>query len=125
MNITFIKYPIVASTEFSNSATWHQPFGIKLNNSCILKFNGLDTGCGLMSVSGVSKINDDITDNEVNEILTLIRTATDCTSFIATLGQNYFSSESVLKKLGFNNIAEYSNGRHRGAPQRIYLLDLH
>lgn len=120
-----IKYPIVASTEFSSSATWHQPFSIKLNDFCILKFNGLDTGCGLMSVSGVSKIHDNITDSEVNEILTLIRATTDCTSFIATLGKNYFDSESVLKKLGFNNIAEYSNGRHGGAPQRIYLLDLH
>ncbi len=122
MNDTKEEKPL---NQYKDIGSWHTgsviPFGISS-----LTVRGMITGCGIAQCVGVANIDPDKTKEE---LLTAFKPLKDdgVGAIVCTLGQNYYTHEPKLLKLGFEFLSEYPNYRHGndGAyKQRLYILKL-
>lgn len=113
------------------SYNWHESLTFKAKNNPynFLTVEELKTGCGIAQVYGIAGM----TKENYDEYATILHNAcayykedgVGC--FIATLGEDYYDKESMLLKLGFNEVSEYSNYRHDGNgnyKQKLFSLQL-
>lgn len=110
---------------------WHPPSEIKAEPFGTLHFNEVNTGCGLMTVSGFDSIQLGLTDKGklVENFLKQCEVHKDRVSgvgaIMATLGDNYIYFESLLLEMGFEKVSSYPNLRHEQPYfQHLYLKKL-
>lgn len=123
--------PLDYSTKYLVTGTWHKTrfydvrTGNIINDKTIQSIystvyvSGMITGCGIAQLHGIINLNSDLNNassfNISKKIIENIiedykEDGAGC--IIATLGEDYYKYESLLKALGFDILIEYINYRH-------------
>ena len=114
--------------EINEPYTWTKSKIISVKNKS-LRYSELKTGCGILQIQGVAYFAEKEYKTFKSLMDTIVQeTKEEASSFICTLGSQYFKSKPHLHNFiinyGFKEISEYKNSKHRSGidTQRLYQL---
>lgn len=122
-----LKSEPMASVDNLNTMrnSWYARTNVTIG-SVMITIVGMITGCGVLQMYGTTTLGKakDITKEEV--IKAIKQTYPGAGAVFGTLGDTFYAScEPGLLKLGFEQVAQYTNYQHSStATQRMYILKL-